>query len=290
MTDLMSLNIASDDEFVAVLAGIFEHSPWVAEAVARQRPFSDTAALLTAMRGAVETASSERQTALLQAHPDLAGKAALAGNLTDASRSEQESAGLDRLSEADYAAFQSLNRSYMERFGFPFIVCVRRHTKDSILDQLRRRQSQDVDTERRTALGEVGRIAALRLQGLLGGLDLDGRLSTHVLDTHAGRPAADMTLSLVELSAGSMGRVLIETRTNADGRTDAPLIGGRPVPTGRYELNFHVADYYRARGVSLAVPPFLDVVTVRFGVAEPEQNYHVPLLVTPWSYSTYRGS
>lgn len=290
MTDLTSLNIASGDKFVAALAGIFEHSPWVAEAVVGQRPFSDTAALLTAMRSAVETATTERQTALLRAHPDLAGKAALAGNLTDASRSEQESAGLDRLSEADYAAFQSLNRSYMERFGFPFIVCARRHTKDSILDQLRQRQSQDLDAERRTALGEVGRIAALRLQGLLGGLDLDGRLSTHVLDTHAGHPAADMMLSLVELSAGSMGRVLIETRTNTDGRTDAPLIGGRPVPIGRYELNFHVADYYRARGVSLAEPPFLDVVTVRFGVAEPEQNYHVPLLVTPWSYSTYRGS
>lgn len=290
MTDLASLNNASAEDFVAALAGIFEHSAWVAEAVVAGRPYADTPALLMAMCEAVSAAPAERQRALLCAHPDLAGKAALAGDLTAASKAEQESAGLDRLSEADYAAFQSLNQGYMDRFGFPFIVCVRRHTKDSILNQLRRRQTHDAETERGTALEEVGRIAALRLQGLLGGLDLDGRLSTHVLDTHAGHPAANMALSLVELSAGGEGRVRAETRTNADGRTDTPLVGGRPVPIGSYELNFHVADYYRERGVALAEPPFLDVVTLRFGVAEPEQNYHVPLLVTPWSYSTYRGS
>lgn len=290
MTDLARLNAASVADFVAALADIFEHSPWVAEAVAHRRPFADTAALLNAMRAAVAEAPAERQLALLRAHPDLAGKAALAGDLTAASAAEQESAGLDRLSQADYETFQSLNAAYAARFGFPFIVCVRRHTKDSILHQLRARQAHDADGERRAALEEVSRIAALRLQALLGGLDLDGRLSTHVLDTHAGKPAAGMALALVELSDSGPDRILANTRTNADGRTDAPLIGGRPVPIGQYELRFEVADYYRERGVSLAQPPFLGVVPIRFAVAEPEQNYHVPLLVTPWSYSTYRGS
>jgi 2-oxo-4-hydroxy-4-carboxy-5-ureidoimidazoline decarboxylase len=84
--------------------------------------------------------------------------------------------------------------------------------------------------------------------------------------------------------------VVARATTNADGRTDAPLIAGRPVPIARYALRFAVGDYFRARGAPLADPPFLGVVPVHFAVAEPEGNYHVPLLVTPWSYATYRGS
>jgi 2-oxo-4-hydroxy-4-carboxy-5-ureidoimidazoline decarboxylase len=111
-----------------------------------------------------------------------------------------------------------------------------------------------------------------------------------VLDNHAGRPAKGITLALRELSDGAEPRLIIRTQTNADGRTDAPLISGRPVPIGQYELLFSVADYYRDQKVSLAEPPFLDVVPIRFSIAEPEGHYHVPLLVTPWSYGTYRGS
>lgn len=290
MRSLEELNHASAEDFVSALAGVFEHAPWVAEAVVSLRPFADATSLLSTMLGAVVSAAPERQLALLRAHPDLAGKAALAGEVTAESAAEQGSAGLDRLSETEFAAFQELNRAYMERHGIPFIVCVRRHTKASILRQMRRRQANDVETERHAALQEVGRIAALRLQDIVGGLDLAGRLSTHVLDTHAGLPAADMAFRLVELADDGDGRTLLEARTNSDGRTGRPLIGGRPVPIGSYELHFLVADYYRARGVALAEPPFLDVVTIRFGVANAEQNYHVPLLVTPWGYSTYRGS
>ncbi len=121
-------------------------------------------------------------------------------------------------------------------------------------------------------------------------LAVHGRLSTHVLDTHAGRPAAGLALELAELDGSGAGRVVARAATNADGRTDAPLIAGRPVPIARYELRFAVGDYFRARGVPLADPAFLDLVPIRFAVAEPEGNYHVPLLVTPWSYATYRGS
>jgi 2-oxo-4-hydroxy-4-carboxy-5-ureidoimidazoline decarboxylase len=94
----------------------------------------------------------------------------------------------------------------------------------------------------------------------------------------------------MELSANGEIRTLVTTRTNLDGRTDQPLIAGRPVPIGRYELRFHMGDYFARAGTWLAEPPFLDMVPIQFSIAEPEAHYHVPLLVTPWSYTTYRGS
>ena len=110
-----------------------------------------------------------------------------------------------------------------------------------------------------------------------------------MLDTHLGQPAQGVALELHALSGTGADLVTTGT-TNADGRTDAPLIAGRPLPIGRYELRFAVGDYFKARGVALADPPFLDMVPLRFSIAEPEGHYHVPLIVTPWSYSTYRGS
>ena len=115
-----------------------------------------------------------------------------------------------------------------------------------------------------------------------------GRLSTHVLDTHAGRPADGVAIDLVAFDGGAE-RAVKSVRTNADGRTDEPLLTGA-LPCGVYELRFHIGDYFRRRGVALAEPAFLDVAVVRFGLAETDGHYHVPLLATPWSYSTYRGS
>jgi 5-hydroxyisourate hydrolase len=116
-----------------------------------------------------------------------------------------------------------------------------------------------------------------------------GRLSTHVLDTARGRPAAGLRVELVALD-GEARRTLVDTRTNADGRTDAPLLAGDAYRPGAYELVFDVGDYFRARGTPTAEPPFLDRIPIRFAMAEPDGHYHVPLLVSPWSYSTYRGS
>lgn len=289
---LDALNKASAQEFVALLGGIFEHSPWVAERVAVKRPFENARALLDAMTAAVQNATPEEKAALLRAHPDLAGKAARAGALTKDSTAEQGSAGLDQLSEREYDAFQRLNANYQTKHGIPFIVCVRRHTKGSILQQFERRIDNRPEHEFETALAEVFRIAALRLDQKIENADLglNGRLSTHVLDNHGGRPAAGMALALWELAEHDAPRLLVNTRTNADGRTREPLISGRPVPAGQYEILFSVADYYGTQGVPLAEPPFLDRVPIRFSVAEPEGHYHVPLLVTPWSYTTYRGS
>jgi 2-oxo-4-hydroxy-4-carboxy-5-ureidoimidazoline decarboxylase len=290
---LEKLNSATRAEFVAVLGDIFEHSPWVPEVAAAERPFATLAQLYASLKKALLQAGEDRQLAVITAHPDLAGKAARAGTLTAESTAEQASAGLDRLSEAEYATFHRLNEGYKARFGFPFIICVRRHTKDSILRELDKRLRADIATERGTALAEILRIVALRLDQRVRApdrLSVHGRLSTHVLDNHSGRPGEGIALELFELSQAEERRLVLRAITNSDGRTDAPLIAGRPIPIGAYELRFAIGDYYARAKAARADPPFLDVVPVRFAVAEPEGHYHVPLLCTPWSYTTYRGS
>ena len=290
---LDSLNAASDAEFTAALGDIFEHSPWVAQQAAQRRPFATLKDLHDAMMAALRAAPAETRLALVKAHPDLAGKAARSGAMTADSISEQGSVGLDLLTDAEYARFHKLNDAYQAKFGIPFIVCVRRHTKDSILNEFERRLTHDSADALDVAIGEIGRITALRLDARVTAPDklkVTGRLSTHVLDTHGGRPAQGIAIELWELSRDGADRLITRTVSNKDGRTDAPLIGGRPLPIGTYELRFATAAYYAARGVALAEPPYLDVVPIRFSIAEPEGHYHVPLVMTPWSYSTYRGS
>jgi 5-hydroxyisourate hydrolase len=115
------------------------------------------------------------------------------------------------------------------------------------------------------------------------------RLSTHVLDTAAGRPAAGVKIVLYAL-AGDARQLVKETVTNHDGRTDEPLLSGAAYRPGTYEIVFHAGDYFRANGVALPAPAFVDVVPIRFGMHESDGHYHVPLLVSPYSFSTYRGS
>ena len=116
-----------------------------------------------------------------------------------------------------------------------------------------------------------------------------GKITTHVLDVAAGLPAADMLVELHSLDA-DVPRSLAKVRTNDDGRCAGPLLEGAALRAGHYSLTFHVAEYFRARDVPLPEPPFLDQVVVHFGIPDAAQSYHIPLLVSPWSYSTYRGS
>jgi 5-hydroxyisourate hydrolase len=116
-----------------------------------------------------------------------------------------------------------------------------------------------------------------------------GKLSTHVLDTARGCPAPGVRIDLARM-VGAQRVELKTVYTNADGRTDQPLLDTHEMDVGQYELTFHVGDYFRAAGVALPSPAFLDTVPLRFAVADPLAGYHVPLLVSPWSYSTYRGS
>ncbi len=164
---LEEVNRLGREEFVSRLGAVFEGSPWVAERAWESRPFGGFSELHEAMVGVVAGASRERQIALIRAHPDLASKAAVAGELTPESTSEQASAGLDRLTPEEYEAFAEMNRAYREGFGFPMIVCVREHTKESILQNAESRLANSREKEVEIALGEIAKIAHLRLQELV---------------------------------------------------------------------------------------------------------------------------
>jgi 2-oxo-4-hydroxy-4-carboxy-5-ureidoimidazoline decarboxylase len=291
-SELAELNAADRDAFVAALEGVFENAPWVAQRTWSERPFATVADLHHALMAALRGASEAEQILFIRGHPELASTAARVGVMTHASRLEQSGLGLDRLSAAEFQRFERLNGDYRERFGMPFIICVGRHTRPSILSELARRIANGREAERAAALDEVGHITRLRLNEIVAGPGkppTDGRLSTHVLDLVSGRPAMGVRVVLKELAFGTEG-VLKEAVTNADGRTDAPLLAGRPLRIGSYEIAFHIGAYFAERGVARSRPPFLDVVPIRFAIAEPEANYHVPLLASPWAYSTYRGS
>ena len=151
-------------DFVDQFADIAEHSAWVAELAQGARPFADRTAMIDAFVHAVTDAPQERQLALLRAHPDLAGRAALAGDLTEDSQAEQAGAGLDQLSAAEFAFFTEHNANYNERFGFPFIFAVRGATKQAILASFQTRLQHDAGTEFATALKHVCRIVTFRLE------------------------------------------------------------------------------------------------------------------------------
>jgi len=132
-------------------------------------------------------------------------------------------------------------------------------------------------------LGAVRRCGAPQRRGAM------GKLTTHVLNIAAGIPAAGVRVELHRIDAG-IATLLSAAHTDVDGRCPAPLLDGPAMRSGRYSLTFHVAAYFRSLGMALREPPFLDAVVIDFGVSDPVQNHHVPLLVSPWSYSTYRGS
>lgn len=161
------LTTSSRTEFVAALGDTFENSPWVAEKAFDKRPFASFDDLHRAMCEVVAAADRDAQLALIRAHPDLAGTA-LGGELTAASSREQAGAGLDRLTEAEYGRFHALNDAYRARFGFPFVLAVKGHTKTSILDAFETRLAHSPDAERRAALAEIYQIARFRLGALEG--------------------------------------------------------------------------------------------------------------------------
>ena len=291
-TELAQLNAADRTAFAAALGGVFENAPWVAERAWSGRPFATVADLHRALMAAVTGAGEAEQMAFIRGHPELGGETARVGAMPPRSRQEQGSLGLDRLGEAEFKRFAQLNADYRDRFAMPFIICVRRHTRASILSEFARRLANGREEERAAALHEIGHITRLRLALIVEGPgkpQTDGRLSTHVLDMVSGKPAMGVRVVLQELGSGTQV-VLEDTVTNVDGRTDACLLGDGPLRIGSYEIAFHIGAYFAARGLTMSRPPFLDVVPVRFAIAEPEAHYHVPLLASPWAYSTYRGS
>ena len=165
MISLDQLSTRDRRAFVAAVGDVFEHAPWVAERAYAARPFVTVAALHGAMMQALRSAPRNEQLAFLRGHPELAGKVARAGAMTPDSRAEQGGLGLDRLSPADFARFERANAAYAQKFGFPFIVCVRRHASaESILATFEQRVGNDIETEFAAALTEIGHITRLRLE------------------------------------------------------------------------------------------------------------------------------
>ena len=154
-------------EFISKYGGVYEHSPWVAESVAADAAdVDDIDGLAALMVDCVDNAAPEKQLALIRAHPDLAGKAQVAGELTPDSTDEQASAGLDQCSKVEYERFQALNDAYTEKFGFPFVMAVRGSSRTEILEAFSDRLRNDYDVEFETALAEIHKIARLRLEAM----------------------------------------------------------------------------------------------------------------------------
>lgn len=165
--NLDTLNALPPADFIDALAGIYEHSPWVAEAVVIHRPFASVEALAQAMAHVVVQSGDEAQIRLIRAHPQLAGKAAIAGELTASSTREQRGAGLDQCTPEEFARLTELNDAYQHKFGFPFILAVKGHTRDSILANMAKRLPNEFDNERAEALHQIDRIARFRLDAVL---------------------------------------------------------------------------------------------------------------------------
>ncbi len=268
-----ALSSLDQTDFTERLAHIFEHSPWVAERAWTARPFRDVQALHEAMVAVVEEAGVDAQLALLRLHPELV----TSGPLTAASVREQDGAGLGRLDPARAAAFAVLNRAYGERFGFPFIIAVRgQRDAEAIRAAMEKRLAHGEREEQAAALAEVYKIARFRLADLVDATPADF-LTVHVLDTARGAPARGLNLTLMR-DGHALGRFV----TNEDGRCDAPLLSGTAFSPGIYEIVFDI-EAWRAGS-------FYDRIVIRFRVGPASGHLHIPLLLAPYGYSTYRGS
>jgi 2-oxo-4-hydroxy-4-carboxy-5-ureidoimidazoline decarboxylase len=286
LTPIGTLNQLDRAAFRALLGGVFEHSPWVAERAWAERPFADIDALHAVMVRIVREAGAERQLELLCAHPELAYQ----GSLTTESKAEQRGMGLDTLGAEEADDLADKNRRYRDRFGIPFIIAVRgQRDRGAILAALTRRLAGDIEAERQIALGEVATIAQFRLHDLISDdppgettAAATGRLTVHALDTATGLPASGLPFSLGRLDNERtipLGRWI----TNADGRCDQPLLAGDALTPGTYEILFEV-------GAWRSGPGFYDAIPIRFRVTDASAHYHIPLLLAPFGYSTYRGS
>jgi 2-oxo-4-hydroxy-4-carboxy-5-ureidoimidazoline decarboxylase len=256
-------------ELLSRYGHLFEHSPWVVERAASYAPFIDAQELHRVLMEVVAQAGDEEQLALIRAHPQLAVET---GPLTEASASEQKNAGLKSLSEAEFERFATLNREYQEKFGFPFIICVRMHSKMEIFAAFERRLRNGEAAERAKALVEIGHITRLRLKDMVEVPKMVG-LTTHVLDTVRGTGAAGMRVEVRQPL-----KTPVATMLDENGRA---ILLNELVP-GPHEIKFHAGAY-------MTGTKFYDVIPVRFVVEEGATHIHIPLILSAFGYSTYRG-
>ena len=318
LNDLLSLNEA---EFVAQIGGIYEKSPWIVTefyndnlshllapdiVIATKERITNVRMLFEEIKLHIKKGGVDGKLKLLRSHPDLCLKLDAVPDMTNESREEQGRSGLSTLTSAERIKFHELNNAYKTKFDFPFILAVRNASKYTVLSALEGRvlsTTTSIEEEITCALHQVDKIAWMRLLTLVDYSDgQDGHggfLTCHVLDTANGCPAGGMRIELYKLfdndekKGMNNVRLLLETFiTNSDGRLPhGPALKGSAFDIGKYEWLFYVGDYFAKYPTSrLTGTPFLDVVPLRFGLDDPTEHYHVPLLVSPWSYSTYRGS
>lgn len=272
-------------EFVSAFGGIFEHAPWVAEAASPRRPFATVDDMHRSMMGVVLERDRSEQIGLLRGHPELAGKEALAGEMTPDSSSEQGRLGFDRLSRDELAEFTELNRKYWNKFGFPCMVCLRLHsTRETVIAEQKRRLNNDPETELANCLDQVGQITARRLRERVRESSKARRaLSTHVLDSGNPGGAAGLEIELRRLVDGTYQTV---AKVTTDGVGRAEFLNSQQLQTGKYQMILQAGAYLAGRGTPST---FVDEIPVLFEIDDPDRHYHVPVIIGPYAYSVYRG-
>ncbi|WGW11745.1 2-oxo-4-hydroxy-4-carboxy-5-ureidoimidazoline decarboxylase [Saxibacter everestensis] len=284
------INTLAEEDFVHFFGDIYEHAPWIMAAVATLRPFASRADMYIASAMVLDDASEKDQRALLGEHPELARPDLNEGSLTVESAREQEGAGLAMLDGSLKGELNEIAQRYTQRHGFPGVVCVREHPNTaSIIAELNRRVDRQTAKEVQTGVAEIKKIARHRIISRVsekpGG---PGYLTTHVLDTAYGTPGAGMGYDVAYVRHDRRCPVA-SGRTNSDGRSESALLSGADFIPGEYEIVFRVGEYFSGCAGSSG-GRYLGDVPIRVIVDEPDQHYHVPLIVSNWGYTTYRGS
>lgn len=288
MRTLAELNAMSADDFIAALAPVFENAPWVTEAVAAKRPLATLTALHQAMLSLIGSQSDDALVRFLRGHPRLSPDTLRKGTTAE-STAEQTAAGIGALDDAAIAKLTALNAAYDTKFGFPFILAVRCASLPTMLATFERRLAATPEAERAEALKEIEAISWMRLLDRVQPAPT-GSLSTHVLDTVRAMPAAGLGVELWGQDASGQPICLERFTTDANGASNHDLLGQGRLRAGTYEWRFDTPTYFAAKGYPTPARNFLGKVSVAFSVWNPEEHFHVPLLLTPGSYMTYRGS
>jgi 2-oxo-4-hydroxy-4-carboxy-5-ureidoimidazoline decarboxylase len=280
---LDDVNRMSLDAFVAAFGDVIEFTPAAAKAAFTKRPFATVTALHETLFDNLRLASPGEQHAFFKKLSDIGENAV---PFTAASTSEQSKAGISSLGAPELARLHELNKAYRAKFDMSYTICVRRNTVQRIFDEFERRLKNATDVELATAIQEEYLITRIRIGEQVSGPGaprIYGDVTAHVLNAMVGKPASGVSVALYEIF-GDQSHKVSEAVTNADGRAD--VLKGQPVPIGRYELRFALGDYFR-KNTTPAVEPFFDVVPVRLFIGKPEDSYHVPIIATPFNYSTH---
>lgn len=280
---LGELNALSEDAFCAHLGPVFENAPWIARAASTKAPFESLTALHRAMVSVLDDAPAETINAFLNGHPRLTRNVS-AKVATAESVAEQTSAGLNAIDPTTADELADLNEAYYEKFGFPFILAVRFARPQTILSALRHRIARDPTAETRAALREIEAITWMRLLERVAIAKVGG-LSVNVIDLVTGKPATGLHVTLSRKHATG------EIAPLADGTVDARGVVEFPgtEDLGGYLLAFDLASYFAGQGHEQPAFGFLDTVEFQFRITNPEEHYHVPLRLTPYSIMAYRG-